>query len=192
MSFDDDIYYLERHLWASDCEGSDWWQIAALNCIKSKRVHYIPQRGIDALYMARFWITPPIMNEEAKELESGSSTLLHCIVQGDNDGSMHCHPWDFETLILNGGYTEQLPPPDLDWHTYGGWQPGPEMLTENQCKRRMGDRVQHKATDLHAAIHPRPDTWTMVTTGPRVRTWGFHPPGEKWQTYDKYLSIKSA
>jgi hypothetical protein len=34
-----------------------------------------------------------------------------------------------------------------------------------------------------------PGTWTVVRTGPKARTWGFHGPGRNWEHYRSYLGV---
>lgn len=162
---------------------SPWWLHAAYDA--SERMHFraIPSRAGDSLYLMRFWLSHPEINAE-DEFESGDSVLLHYFAQGDDDGAMHDHPWQFTTHILSGGYTEELPADDWDKKV----MQGPELGT-NRIFRQQGDRVCHAAMDLHMACDPLPDTWTMVVTGNRGCNWGFHPPGETWVDYRRFLGL---
>ena len=166
-----------------------WWEQAAIEATIAGHSHHIIGRQDESLYLSRFWLTSPIIDDRGR-LESGNSTLLHFFHRGDDDEALHDHPWDFNTTVLSGGYTEQLPPP-LVGMVY--WKSGPELLSEYALKRRVGDRVFKKAHDLHMAMNPLPDTWTLVTTGARSknRDWGFHPPGKKWVPWQEYLGVSA-
>jgi len=46
--------------------------------------------------------------------------------------------------------------------------------------------------DFHRVGDVMPNTWTLVTTGPRKQEWGFWPQGEKWQYYRDYLNLEES
>jgi hypothetical protein len=166
-----------------------WYKEAAIECIYAKRFVAIPTRDGAGLYLLRCWLTAPltIVNHDGTtELESGDSVLLHFFARGDDDQSLHDHPWDFVTDILSGGYVEHLPPI--------GWSPtgiaGPSWNVRH-VDHRHGERISHHAEDLHCVGHVDPGTWTLVRTGPRRRPWGFHPPGEPWIDADQFFARKT-
>jgi hypothetical protein len=107
------------------------------------------------LYMRRYWI---------HRAADGTSERYHHILVSDADPHMHDHPWDFDTLILDGSYTE---------HTATGSTVHPE-----------GTRLHRDAIDAHRLDVDAP-VWTHVTTSPFLRTWGFHTPDGwvDWRTY---------
>ena len=89
---------------------------------------------------------------------------LHHIIAGD-EPVMHDHPWDFESQILLGGYTE--------------------MTATGVVERRVGDVFSKRATDLHYILSVLPNTWTRITTGRKSRDWGFVRDG-RWVSHTAY------
>ena len=166
-----------------------WWEQAAVDAAIAGHARHIRARDGKALYLSRFWLTPPHISDD-NDLESGNSLLLHYFHQGDDDDALHDHPWDFDTTILSGGYTEQLPPPpDPAYGNPFKVITGPPLLSEYSHKRRVGDRIFKKSTDMHMAMNPLPGTWTLVRTAPRFRDWGFHPEGKPWVPWREYLGV---
>lgn len=195
---DDDLLFpFHCHLSnAQDAGKLDWYHDAAVAAINRGHFHAIPTRDGKNLYMLRCWLnTPGILSDPNKidgnALDSSDSTLLHYFSQGDDDESLHDHPWDFRTEILAGGYEEHLPP--------DGWtptriiegkvvsSPGPAWDV-NIVHRSFGDLIEHKAEDLHCVGKVQPGTWTLVTTRNKRRRWGFHPPGRPYILWADYLS----
>lgn len=107
------------------------------------------------IYMRRWWIT---------RHRNGASERFHHILLPDPDPDLHDHPWNFDTHLIHGTYTE---------HTPHGRTIHPE-----------GTRLHREATDAHR-LHLETPVWTHVTTGPVTRTWGFHTPNGwvDWRTY---------
>ncbi len=191
VQFMEHIYDLEL------VNAEQWWHRAALDAFNAGRYRFIRARNSNDLYLARFWLTDTQKTSEG-DFESADSIMLHYFAQGDDDGSLHDHPWQFSTQILSGGYLEHLPAiqptSDMGTATLVGdsWENiGPE-LAEITVERLAGDRVHHAATDLHMACNPLPDTWTLVCTGERCRDWGFHPPGKAWQGWREFLQLEKA
>jgi hypothetical protein len=95
---------------------------------------------------------------------------FHHIIRSDYDRAMHDHPWPFTSLILWGGYLEHQEAYEragaLGWYSW-------------KTRRRPGNIVRHKATDLHRLELTRP-AWTLVFTGEREREWGFRTPDKGW------------
>lgn len=92
------------------------------------------------------------------EFKSGWSIRLHHWVQGDPENYQHAHPWNFYTLVLRGGYTDR-------------------------GEGRADDVVRAPAirfrdlTWRHAVVDPLPHTWSIIVTGPKVRSWRFWMSG---------------
>jgi hypothetical protein len=86
---------------------------------------------------------------------------LHKILRADNDRYPHSHPWGFYTLILKGGYTEQVVHEDGTVATYDR-RPG----SIHYVPRRG---YWHSVRKLHG-----PCTWSLVFRGRRnERHWGY-------------------
>jgi hypothetical protein len=95
---------------------------------------------------------------------------LHWLRKPDAEPWLHDHPTSFLSIILRGHYAEL---------------------------RRVGDGpLHHKLNywcnfvrasdkDRHRIILVRKNTLTLCFMGPKVRTWGFHMPGDwtPWQEY---------
>lgn len=107
----------------------------------------------------------------------GRNLMVHRIVRPDEDRAPHDHPWSFVSLVLRGGYLEQRQNSSGSvW--WVRW-------------RRPGSIAWRRATDLHR-IHTigGPEAWTLVATGPRVRSWGFQTVNG-WVDHRAYFEIGS-
>jgi hypothetical protein len=177
---DADIHQLAEKRWRN---GSAWERVA-FAAIQAKRFHIIHNRNDSNVYLVRMWLSEP-KRDEAGGLESADSLLLHYFCRGDDDASLHDHPWSFETEIIVGGYEEHVPPFE--------WKPdsvlGPKW-DDVIISRRQGDRVAHRADHLHCVGYVEPGTMTLVRTGERVRAWGFHPPGQPWTPYLDFIAAR--
>ncbi len=176
---DADIHALAENSW----KNGTWYEQDAWMAIHLGHFLIIHGRNDSDVYLVRCWLTTP-RRDERGEWDSGNSLLLHFFARGDDDQSLHDHPWHFSTRILVGGYREHLPP--------AGWvrnSVGPAW-NENTVMRRAGERIHHAANDLHCVGEVLPGTWTMVKTSPRDRAWGFHPPGQPWQPYADFLNAR--
>lgn len=90
-------------------------------------------------------------------LPFGWSVKLHHILRPDSDRCQHDHPWGFWTLILWGGYFEEV---------------GAEQKINHLRPWRIAWRppsFRHRILSL-----PRGHAWTLVLTRRRVREWGFY------------------
>lgn len=105
------------------------------------------------------------------------SVKVHHILRPDNDRALHDHPWGFVTLILHGGYMEELP-----IGTRGG-----KWYTEF-VKRGVGSVHRIKPEGLHRIDSVKPGTWTLVLTTGKKRVWGFSTGPNDWTAWDQYLS----
>jgi hypothetical protein len=103
------------------------------------------------------------------------SVLVHHIQQNDLDRAPHDHPWPFASLILRGGYREEV------WDC-----PHNLANVRHRIRRPFSVRVTklsqaHQITNLHGEV------WTLVFTGRHRGTWRFWLPGGPidWREYDK-------
>jgi hypothetical protein len=86
------------------------------------------------------------------------NVYLHQFHRGDADPELHDHPWHFASLILAGGYFEQM-------HYGTFWRrPGQLLLRPARTAHRVILRAGHPA-------------WSLVVTSRKVREWGFWTPG---------------
>ena len=156
-----------------------WWERAALDAFKRGRFFPILDKEGD-LYLARFWLSPMIWRDG--HFDSGDSLLLHWIRKADDDGALHDHPWDFTTRILNGAYVESSA-------QFAGCIAGEKVILgcPELHLRKIGDVIEHKADVPHRIDHVFGDCWTLVTTSPRKREWGFYDENGVWVDYKTYL-----
>lgn len=98
------------------------------------------------------------------------SIRLHHWLAPDDDRAHHDHPWRFTTFVLWGGYTDDSPA-------------GDEHLRAPAIRRRT---AEHRHT-----VRPDPGgAWTIVVTGPRIRTWGFWADGVKLIKANKWFASR--
>ncbi len=115
----------------------------------------------ESLYMRRWSLSLPF----------GWTLKLHHIMRPDGDACQHDHPWWFITLILRGGYVEEV---------------GEEKRVQRMRVGRIGYRpalYRHKITEL-----PTGSAWTLVLAGPRVRDWGFHSPDGRFTPWQPFVN----
>lgn len=95
------------------------------------------------------------------------SIRLHHWLAPDDDRFFHDHPWSFLTFVLRGGYTDRSPS-------------GTEHLGSGAIRFR---NAEHQHT-----VYPDPGgAWTLVLTGPKMRSWGFWVRG-KFRKANKYFA----
>lgn len=124
------------------------------------------------LYMQRWWLVRP-------RRWLPFSVRIHRIVRSDADRHLHDHPFDFATLILRGGYYEELP---LDQRQH----PVRDEREHEFLWRGAGDVVVHRSTDRHRIhIPPGGEAWTLFFMGRRQQSWGFYTAAGKvyWREY---------
>ena len=98
---------------------------------------------------------------------------LHHIHRADRDRDPHDHPWAFTSLILAGGYVEQVYPDKAS--PRGAFVRHRGRFSVGTMRRRQAHRIT-KTTGL---------VWTLVLVGPRRADWGFWPEGQfvPWRQY---------
>jgi hypothetical protein len=104
-----------------------------------------------ALFMRRWVLAHP-----------WGAVRLHNILVADIDPELHTHPFDFVSIILRGGYVEELPADGA----------GPELGQKRRLRvvRWFNTSIGPKA---HRIESVKPNTWTLVIGGQRLRKWGF-------------------
>lgn len=78
---------------------------------------------------------------------------LHEIIRSDADLCLHNHPWRFVTLILSGGYLEELTGRVFKW-------------------REAGSFLYRPAKFAHR-IEVSSPAWSLVWVGRKIQPWGF-------------------
>ena len=124
----------------------------------------IPINGHD--YLRRYY---------AGTQRSGRDVWLHEFLSADGERHLHNHPFTARSIILSGGYTEELPGYQEDH------QPNPvagvivRVLEAGQVPE-TADIGRHMAAadHWHRIARVRPHTWTMMIVEPhRLPHWYF-------------------
>lgn len=98
------------------------------------------------------------------------SIRLHHWLSHDDDRAFHDHPWSFTTFVIKGGYADVSPD-------------GTEHLKAPAVRRRT---AEHR----HTVFPDKGGCWTIVVTGPRIRTWGFWAGGVKFIKANKWFASR--
>lgn len=103
---------------------------------------------------------------------------LHRMDAPDPGVHLHDHPWPFLSLILRGGYEEQVASsfdaPSMAWVAERfprACLPGVPRSWGRGSVHRVRLSECHRITTL-----ARVPTWTLVLCGRRSRSWGFYTP----------------
>jgi hypothetical protein len=110
-------------------------------------------------------------------LSSGRSHYLHFMVKPDADRAPHDHRYDWSSRILRGSYTEVTRDPDGS-SGFRTWIAG-------EVNRKV-------ATQPHKILSVNGPTWTLFSTGPAYRDWGFvvadsmNPARSYWVHHEVY------
>lgn len=86
------------------------------------------------------------------EFTRDRSVRFHRLMASDPVLDLHCHPWDYTTFLMDGGYTEITPEGEVHYEA-------PCLLTR-------------KAEQLHRLVLTAP-VWTYIICGRVRRKWGY-------------------
>ena len=85
--------------------------------------------------------------------------VLHRFTRPEPHAHPHDHPWSFETIILSGGYVEEV----FTFRPDGGWESG-------LIERPEGSHFRIEASHIHRIVAlPHGESWTIVRAGPHER-----------------------
>lgn len=96
------------------------------------------------------------------KLPTGHTVRVHRILRADADDEMHNHPFAFVSLILSGGYLEQIYVCEGELHHKVQIWRRPFSL--NRCSIE----TRHKICWV-----PPGGAWTLVLAQPKAQSWGF-------------------
>lgn len=132
-------------------------------------------------YLSRYYITQrPRMADGSDPFEAGQlrkgviwpdapfGLFLHYFHRGDDDKSLHNHPWRWAcSFILAGGYSEER-----------RGQPMPNSKGRYYVENRVVPPLSFnfiKGTDFHRVdlIDEERGAWSLFLVGPKITTWGF-------------------
>lgn len=106
----------------------------------------------------------------------GWKLMLHKMERPDSDREPHDHPWWFWSVVLKGGYLEQIFVGNK-YHSY----------RERRAGRLVSCRPKH--THRVAMLMDGKPCWTLLLRGPRVRSWGFYTDCG-WMPWKKFIERK--
>lgn len=145
---------------------------------RAKRTPYRHIYKHNKLYMARYWLfnryDQPIKKRGdlptvGKKYPYLPSIRIHHIKRPDLDKTLHDHPWNARTIILNGGYRECV------------------LMQDGSTSvriRKAGYTGIIGYGKYHSIVTVEPYTYTLFITGPKQGSWGFLVNGKKvpyWQ-----------
>jgi hypothetical protein len=113
--------------------------------------------------------TPMLVRYRLLDTPWGSLNVHH-FLRGDEDRELHDHPFAFATLILKGGYLEELPYPRM------------------RVIRWPGSILFRPAKWTHRVDLLGSGAWTLIAMTKKQREWGFHTAGG-WMPFREYHSI---
>lgn len=134
---------------------------------------------VDRPFLLRWFIIPK---------NKWFNVYLHKFVRDDEDRALHDHPWANLSIILHGQYIE---------HTIakGGvhWR---KLFKSGDVKFRMpwsshrveltyGTTTEAMCDGIEIGPSGKMPSWSLFVTGPTMRKWGFHCPGE-WRSSHKF------
>lgn len=93
------------------------------------------------------------------------SVRIHHWVSSDDFRHFHDHPWWFLSFCLKGYYLDSSPK-------------GIDVVYS-------GRLIFRRASHIHTVLVPK-GCWTIMLTGPQVRSWGFYVKG-KFKKANKYF-----
>jgi len=112
-------------------------------------------------YMTRFRIvTTPLF-----------SVMIHGIRLPDDARNLHNHPWAFLTVILRGGYEQQIVP-TLD-AAIADARRGLASPTSVKRAGSVGYMNRNKYHSIDSLLRGDQPTWSLVFAGRRKGSWGF-------------------
>jgi hypothetical protein len=109
------------------------------------------------------------------------SIRLHVIHREDTDNCLHDHPWAFWSVILWGGYREEVPAPDSTPEEAARGYPRRVIQTARPFRFRfLPLDYKHRITELL-----RGRSITVAYAGPLEQHWGFHTAEGKlpWEDF---------
>lgn len=112
---------------------------------------------------------------------------LHKVLKSD-ESTLHDHPWSYATLILKGGYWENVPVRSAEGAIVGS----------QGIWRGPGHFRFRKSDDLHFLTLAKDKDgneipcWSLFYMGKKAKEWGFVPfvqgIGYRWQNSEDYLA----
>lgn len=120
---------------------------------------------------------------------------LHKFVRDDEDRALHDHPWFNLSIVLLGQYIEQtIRSGGVHWKqlfTAGAfkfrtpWAAHRVELTYGTAEYGYAHACGLVERHMMPGGTGKMPSWSLFITGPEMRKWGFHCPGE-WRSSNKF------
>lgn len=106
-----------------------------------------------------------------------AAIYLHDILTPDSDPAPHSHPFAFASLVLRGGYIEEVhhPGPRCEDGLIQAWPPSYVLGPASRFYRPRGrmHTFPRGNGQVHVIVDVLPRTKTLVFAGRRKDSWGF-------------------
>lgn len=161
--------------------------------LKRKPDYIVGEDSVDGAYLLRWYLTPwrgwyrAIPPEQRTPWQRFAVAVSRCLpnlylhhfLRDDDDRALHDHPSWGASLLLGGGYIEQIIAAGGIQHRHG---------YEAGSLRFMALRHAHRI-ELHRDPAGNPAScWTLFLFGPVVREWGFHCPQRGWVHWEDFTA----
>lgn len=115
----------------------------------------------------------------------GFNCKLHTFFRGDEDRELHDHPWPFWSLVIMGGYHEEIPPDQFETgmnfkrEAAAPFHPEANAQGHQFVWRGIGELDFRPAKWRHRVVLPQKEgerpklAVTLVFTKKKEREWGF-------------------
>lgn len=148
---------------------------------RAQRTPYFHLVKRDEVYMYRWWLFNPYDHDTRRRKYPWIpfSIRVHRIMKPDDDRHLHDHPWNARTVILRGGYIEEVP----------------ATMPDGAPARKRNPRLAGSTNRIRPGQYHRityvtfRGAYTLFITGKNQSGWGFLVDGRKipWK---EYLGIK--
>lgn len=95
---------------------------------------------------------------------------LHRIFRPDNDRHPHDHPWGFRSVVLKGGYVQEIF--SLSRMAINGSHRVNLSIPKVQVQK-LFSTYRMTTWKAHRILSVRPGTITLVIVGRKIKEWGF-------------------
>ena len=147
------------------------WLLSKLRQVHITRITsqgHVSGERVDEIYLSRYWFLG--------RQSTRCALMLHRMWKVDHSRCHHDHPWSFWTLILKGGYEEEVTREDGSLRTRYN-RPGTLLF-------RPAEHT-HRVSGL-----PNGNCWTLVLRFKKRRHWGFWSTKlkGKWIGWQQFVS----
>lgn len=113
---------------------------------------------------------------------------LHKFLGSDDDRALHDHPWWFVSILLKGRYFEHREDGSINLRTAPSIAFRKATTAHRVELLRFLDepRTLEERRSRYLIARAIPAT-TLIITGPKVRSWGFHCPNG-WKHWRKFIN----